>query len=318
MSEGITVVIPCARPAEVTARAIASLARQTMPVDLWEVIVVVNGPQAAHRATYEALRARHPDVTIRIITLPEGRTVSARFAGFRAASKDWVTVVDDDDEVSPQFLEGLHACAAPGVVPLTVINEVSASGVLNTDTDLNRLIAPLQGTTVDPRACPAALRFGVCKLIPTAWAQTLHLPDHLSRGSDVALYSLMYSRFDFRLAVVPATAECSYIRHLTAGSMSRGALDTASLGELLDVVAFLGDLIRSTPASRRPLVRRRLYSAAQFVHAAASQHPANRRELAEMAGLRGLSRTAGLGAPGRRRAARWLSRRLHTRGVARG
>ena len=108
------------------------------------------------------------------------------------------------------------------------------------------------------------------------------------------------------------------IRHLTARSMSRGALDTASSGELLDVVAFLGDLIRSTPASRRPLVRRRLYSAAQFVHAAASQHPANRRELAEMAGLRGLSRTAGLGAPGRRRAARWLSRRLHTRGVARG
>jgi glycosyltransferase involved in cell wall biosynthesis len=103
----VSTVIPTRGRPELVVRAVRSALAQTMaPL---EVIVVVDGPDPA---TCQALSSLG-DQRVRVVALetPVGGA-EARNVGARAASGDWIALLDDDDEWLPAKLEKQLQAAA--------------------------------------------------------------------------------------------------------------------------------------------------------------------------------------------------------------
>jgi len=96
----VSAIIPThGRPA-LLACAVRSALRQTWP--RMEVIVVVDGPDAATAQQLEALA----DHRLRTVYLPAScGGAAARNAGVRAARGDWIAFLDDDDEWHAEKIE---------------------------------------------------------------------------------------------------------------------------------------------------------------------------------------------------------------------
>ena len=96
----VSAVIPTRGRPGFLAGAVRSVLRQTWP--RMEVIVVVDGPDAATEAQLE--RVRDPRVRTLYLERPCGGS-EARNAGVRMARGEWVAFLDDDDEWLPEKIE---------------------------------------------------------------------------------------------------------------------------------------------------------------------------------------------------------------------
>ncbi len=95
----VSVVIPTRNRPDLVTRAVRSVLAQT--VDAIEVIVVVDGPDAATGAALAAVG----DPRLRVVVLAEkGGAPNARNIGAQEARAPWTALLDDDDEWLPEKL----------------------------------------------------------------------------------------------------------------------------------------------------------------------------------------------------------------------
>lgn len=98
----VSVVIPFFNAADTLARALRSVAQQTLPA--FEVIVVNDASAAAQRA--EAQRIAGGFANVRVLDLPSnGGPAVARNRGIDAAGGEFVAFLDSDDYWLPEKLE---------------------------------------------------------------------------------------------------------------------------------------------------------------------------------------------------------------------
>lgn len=274
---GVTVVMASYRPPEDALASLESLARQTLDSHRFEVILVVNGSHSDDVSFYGRLAEAHPHLNLRIIRSPLPGACHSLNLGIQAARMNWMTFVDDDDQVSPRYLEGLLAAAGPGVVPLTVIDDVHADGTVSEDNRINEQIRPLAGQVVPPEDCPRGLSFNASKLIPTDWARAVLYDIRLSSGQDIAFYAGIYGRYDFDFAVVPAHLESTYYRALSESSQSRRDLSfDFAIRERLDVLESLARSLARARLSKHRLITSLMRSQALFMRRYLDAHPEDR------------------------------------------
>jgi glycosyltransferase involved in cell wall biosynthesis len=122
MNPRVTVVVPTYRRPALLLRCLDALAKQTLPQEEYEVIVVSDGLDAGLRAALR--RAPRP---VRYFELPRNRgPAAARNFGWRAAAAPVVAFTDDDTMPLPTWLEeglaelaaGRDAVAGQVVVPV--------------------------------------------------------------------------------------------------------------------------------------------------------------------------------------------------------
>ena len=89
----VSVIIPCADQGQYLATAVASLARQTRPVD--EIIIVHPEDDGATAAIAQQLADTHRQ--LKIFSVRERRPATARNAGLLAARGDVIGFLDADD-----------------------------------------------------------------------------------------------------------------------------------------------------------------------------------------------------------------------------
>lgn len=99
-----SVIIPTRNRAGVLERCLASLTRQTLPRELFEVIVVDNGSTDRTASVVERYTSR---LTLRYIHAPEPGLHVGRHAGYRAARSDTLIFGDDDIEAEPTWVEAI-------------------------------------------------------------------------------------------------------------------------------------------------------------------------------------------------------------------
>lgn len=113
----MAVVVPTWRRPTRLAFALEALAEQTIPQQLFEV-VIVHDP--ADEATGRVLAAAKEALPLRLRTVarplaPSGRAdprpATARNVGWRASNRDWVAFTDDDCRPAPGWLEAVLAAA---------------------------------------------------------------------------------------------------------------------------------------------------------------------------------------------------------------
>ncbi len=99
----VTVVVPTYQRADVVGRAVAAVLAQT-EADL-ELIVVDDGSTDATRAVVAAVA----DPRLRVVTSDHVGAAEARNLGARAGHGRWLTFLDSDDTVTPDWLARLLA-----------------------------------------------------------------------------------------------------------------------------------------------------------------------------------------------------------------
>jgi GT2 family glycosyltransferase len=97
----LSVVIPTYQRRDSVRRALEALARQSLPPQAYEAIVVVDG---STDGTEEMLRGLDLGFPLQVIAKPNGGRAAACNAGIRAASGELVVLLDDDMEVARDFL----------------------------------------------------------------------------------------------------------------------------------------------------------------------------------------------------------------------
>ena len=112
----ISVIIPTYKPQAYIWQCLDSFAAQTLDKRLWELIVVLNGCSEPWLEQLNAYAAAHTDLQLRIIQTDTAGVSNARNLGIDAAKGEYIGFVDDDDYVSPTYLEALAALATPETV----------------------------------------------------------------------------------------------------------------------------------------------------------------------------------------------------------
>lgn len=104
-------IIPTYKPQNYLWECLDSLCNQTLPFARFEIIVVLNGCKDPYYTQIWKYIDEHPKVNWRFLQTDQSGVSNARNIGLDVVAGDYVTFIDDDDYVSPTFLESLYAKA---------------------------------------------------------------------------------------------------------------------------------------------------------------------------------------------------------------
>lgn len=115
----ISVIIPTYKPKEYLWECLESLVKQTFPKEDFEVIIVLNGCTEPWRGEINNyIVTKMQDVNINFIQTEQGGVSNARNIALDNAKGEYITFIDDDDFVSPSYLQELFYRANPTTVSL--------------------------------------------------------------------------------------------------------------------------------------------------------------------------------------------------------
>lgn len=116
----ISIIIPVYNSQKYLATCVVSILAQTYS-DL-EILLIDDGSKDSSPAICDELAQL--DARVRVLHKPNGGISSARNAGLDMARGEWVTFCDNDDRVSPQWLERLLALADEETLPMCAFTRV--------------------------------------------------------------------------------------------------------------------------------------------------------------------------------------------------
>jgi glycosyltransferase involved in cell wall biosynthesis len=210
------------------ATCLTSLAAQTLAPEAFEILVVQNGPPCRTPDIVRQFAADHPRLRVRILELSEPGLSNARNVGLQAARGTYVTYVDDDDWVTPGFLQALLSHAEDGVVPVALVSTVpegaeahTAGGALDLDNYASKRLLPLSGQRVLPHRASAALQYNAGKLIRTELARRVRYDVTLRSGEDFVYWLALLALEPFDLRIVDPADDAVYCRSVRERSLGR-------------------------------------------------------------------------------------------------
>ena len=103
----ISVIVPSYKPQSYTWECLDSLCNQTIDKSQYEVIVVLNGCNEPYNAVLKQYLDKHPEINWNYIQTDTPGVSNARNIGIDIAKGEYITFLDDDDFVSPSYLECL-------------------------------------------------------------------------------------------------------------------------------------------------------------------------------------------------------------------
>lgn len=112
----ISIIVPTYQPKDYLLQCLDSLAAQTLDKDLWELIVVLNGCAEPWLSQIKAYQENHPQLPMQVLQTDEPGVSNARNMGIDAAKGEYIGFIDDDDYVSPTYLEELAKIATPDTI----------------------------------------------------------------------------------------------------------------------------------------------------------------------------------------------------------
>ncbi|WP_040666478.1 glycosyltransferase [Nitrolancea hollandica] len=103
---GVSVVICCHNSGRRLPAVLAHLAAQQVPDDLpWEVLVIDNASTDDTAAVARMTWPAHIHVPVRVVPEPKLGLIHARHRGFAEAMYEFVSFIDDDNRVAPDWIK---------------------------------------------------------------------------------------------------------------------------------------------------------------------------------------------------------------------
>ena len=219
---GISVILPSYNGIELLPRVLSSLAEQSLDSKLFEVVIVLNGPDDGSKSLIERFGLEHSKLELRVLQSAEHGASRARNIALSSVTREYVTFVDVDDALEPYFLQVALTLANPSTCALMPIVDI-LEGTRQKENSLNVRIMAYAGTTQLLRSIPWSLGFNACKIIPTRLLTAYRYPEHLKSGEDVAFFANLLRVPDLKVSVPNQTPDIAYLRHQRDDSVSRQA-----------------------------------------------------------------------------------------------
>lgn len=276
LQRGVSVIMPAYKAEKFIDQSLGSLAQQTLARDLFEVIVVLNGPKDNTQQRIRSIKRKNPKLNIVLIERDEGNAGAARNAALSAASYQYVTNLDADDSVSPDYLEILLNDAFPDRVVFSSIADVSAEGDINFKNPINlQITQSKRGISVSWDKVSSAITMNACKLLPSYYARQVAYPTSLKSSEDVCYFSTLLINFPLELYVSRRAEEAIYFRHITANSISRQSSSyDFNVAQRLKVIEYLDLELREHPSSPlAEMVRSKIRAQMQFLGRYCEENP---------------------------------------------
>ena len=114
----ISVIIPTYEPKEYLWECLDSIYMQTLSKEMFEVILVLNGCDFPYKSEIQDWICNHDDLFVQFIHTNIGGVSNARNLALDVAHGEYVTFIDDDDYISPSYLEVMLSQANPEIMVL--------------------------------------------------------------------------------------------------------------------------------------------------------------------------------------------------------
>ena len=115
----ISVIVPTYKPQEYIWKCLDSIKKQTFSPEDFEVILVLNGcDEPYHSQIKNYINQNFTEYNITFIQTDIGGVSNARNLALDVAIGEYITFLDDDDFISPRYLEELYLQATPNTVSL--------------------------------------------------------------------------------------------------------------------------------------------------------------------------------------------------------
>ena len=218
--DGVSVIVPSYGGEATIEKCIESLACQVIDKRLYEVIVIFNGKLDSSESILENLMQQHQDLNLKILKTSIAGVGNARNMGVENSSFKYLTFVDDDDNVSPNYLSAMYEYASAGAIVISQI--LDYDGVNTSSNTVNEhLFRNQQSNRIKYNDVSPAITLNACKLVPFELVSKIKYDDSLKSGEDVVYWMEVIAKSQPTLKIVPFEAGCIYYRTLKANSVSR-------------------------------------------------------------------------------------------------
>lgn len=109
----ISIVIPSYKPGDYLFECLQSIDNQTISKERFEVILVLNGCNEPYKAQITNYIQKNNSVNYRLFQTDTPGVSNARNIGIDNAKGDFLTFIDDDDIITPNYLNDLLKVSSP-------------------------------------------------------------------------------------------------------------------------------------------------------------------------------------------------------------
>lgn len=215
----ISIIIPTYKPGTYLKDCLDSINAQTINKKHFEVIIVLNGLIEPYFEYINELTKTY-DFHAAVIATEISGVSNARNLGLSRAQGKYVCFIDDDDKISPTYLEDLYSKASP--------NSIVASNVKafydNSDKLENDYISTAYEKRIHKNAPLSVLQgrkfmsSSCCKIISKEIVKDIRFDTNLKIGEDSVFMAEISKKVK---SIVLSDSSAIYYRRLRAGSASR-------------------------------------------------------------------------------------------------
>lgn len=114
----ISIIVPTYKPQAYLWECLDSIYNQTFHKSEYELLLVLNGCKEPFNAQIQEWLSKHSDLQVQYFQTDEGGVSNARNIALDNARGEYVTFIDDDDLISPVYLQELYENASPDTISL--------------------------------------------------------------------------------------------------------------------------------------------------------------------------------------------------------
>lgn len=212
----ISVIIPTYRPHDYLWQCLDSLCQQTLQLDKFEVLIVLNGDREPYMSEIEDYARQHTALNIEILYSLQAGVSVARNVGIEKSNGKYLCFLDDDDWLSPVFLEELLAKAADDTVVFANVMSYKDSDGCVDEYYISQVFRKTSAQTDCSLLSVRRLCNSACfKLIPRKIILTTRFDTRYKISEDALFMTTLSNRFQkFRFT----SPDAIYYRRIRQGS----------------------------------------------------------------------------------------------------
>lgn len=222
LKDGISVIIPSYKGENTIIDMLQSISDQTLPKELMQVIIVINGNDIQSIPLFERFKVENPDIEVVIHHESMPSASNARNVGIDFANRKYSLFLDNDDFLTENYMQALYNKRAANAIAIAGIHDLNDQGeIIKNNNANNQYISSTRKPSITYNDITAITTMIACKLLPTHNLKQIRFIDHLRSGEDVVFFCEYLSRFKPIIKTTLESENAFYIRRITQNSVSR-------------------------------------------------------------------------------------------------
>ena len=216
---GISVIIPTYNGEKHIKPLLESLEKQTLHSELYEIIFIINGRLDSTINILTEFIENNPKKNIILTYTPQSGASNARNIGIQLSKREYVTFIDDDDYISPNYLEKLLEYSKPNRITMANFIDID----INTKETKPFIPLSVKEYGIIEKAPVKFMNIASVtqvKTIPTFAIKRIEFNVNLNSGEDVSFYGYLYTKFDFEFYYINNEEKVNYYRVQRNNSVS--------------------------------------------------------------------------------------------------